>query len=146
MIHSAQHQLSNKPFMRFHLNSWHIRISHGMTLLEMLLCMFIISLIAVSTATVLGNGRVLREKAKHRAELALLAQSKLDRLRSKPLAQLAEGQQMVHHDEWPASVSIVETIRKRNDGFLELNISADRKSPGGDLKVVLTSIHPGGRR
>src|SRR5262245_30860924 len=48
-----------------------IRNTCGVTLLELLIACFILSLIAVCTAEVLGNGRMLRERAKHRNELAL---------------------------------------------------------------------------
>lgn len=120
--------------------------SRGLTLLELLVCSFVVALIAVSTMRALGDGRVMRERAKHRAELALLAQSELDRLRSLPMAKLAEGQQAVHREAWPQTVSAVETVRKRGDGFLEISVGMTRKSPGGDFKAALVSIHPGGRR
>ena len=118
----------------------------GVTLLEMLFCAFIITLIAVATLSVMGDGRVMRERARQRAELALIAQGELDQLRCLPMAQLTDGQQTVQHEDWPQSVRVVETIRKRDDGFLELEFRAERKSPSGVLKVVLYSIHPGGRR
>jgi prepilin-type N-terminal cleavage/methylation domain-containing protein len=119
---------------------------HGLTLLEMLLCILVVTILAVTTAKVLGDGRVLRERAKHRAELALFAQGELDRLRAVPLGQLAEGQRAVHRDGWPASVRATETIQRRGDGFLELIVRAERKSPGAEFTMVLTTIHPGGRR
>lgn len=124
----------------------HYAHHHGLTLLEMLLCILVVTILAVTTAQVLGDGRVLRERAKHRAELALFAQSELDRLRAAPIGQLAVGQQAIHRDAWPASVGATATIRKRSDGFLELSVRTERKSPSADFAAVLTSIHPGGRR
>lgn len=107
---------------------------HGVTLLEMLLAAFVMSIIAVSTAGVLGDGRVLRERARHRAELALTVQSELDRLRAQPAAQLHEGRQTVRRAEWPPSVSAEEIVRKRADGTLELNVPPAARRPAASSR------------
>jgi hypothetical protein len=112
----------------------------------MLICVFVMSLVAVGTAAVLGEGRVLRERARQRAELALIAQGELDRLRTQPIAQLTAGWEAIRRDEWPANVSATVAIERRTDGYWQLSVQAERRSPGGDRAVALTTIHPGGRR
>ena len=146
MSDHAHISVGERPSFRFMRNPRRMTRARGLTLLEMLFCAFIMTLIAVSTSVVLGNGRVMRERARHRAELTLIAQGELDRLRGLPKAQLSEGQQPAPREDWPRSVTVIDTIQKRADGFLEIGVRAMRKSPGGDLKVVLTSLHPGGRR
>ena len=119
--------------------------TRGMSLLEMLIACSIFTMIVISTIAVVANGRVMRERAKDRSELALLAQGELDRLRIVPLAEAAPGEQVIRREGWPANVSVTTRIETREDGYLELNVSALRTAPAGDLAVTLTGIHPGGR-
>lgn len=117
----------------------------GVTLLEMLLAATVMALIAVCTLTTLSDSRALRERAHHHAEMALWAQGELERLRVTPLAKLAPKETTVHRDGWPASVSAVESVRKRPDGYTELSVHLIRKNPVTDILVDLMTIHPGGR-
>lgn len=117
----------------------------GITILELLLAAAVMAMIAVCTLAALADGRALRERAHHHAEMAIWAQGELERLRVTPLAKLTAGETAVHRNGWPAAVSAVETVRKRPDGFTELGVQLRRKNPGADILVDLVTIHPGGR-
>lgn len=119
------------------------RAPRGLTLLEMLIAVTIITLMAVSTCEVLGNAKVTRERARQRTELALLAQSELERMRAAPAGDMTPGESEQRPEGTPASVSLERRVTAREDGLLELEVTARRAGATGEIVCRLTTLREG---
>jgi prepilin-type N-terminal cleavage/methylation domain-containing protein len=115
----------------------------GVTLLELMVCVMLMSMLAVVTMRALGEARILRGNARDRAVMALIAQSEMERVRSLKASELTAGVQIRSDPAWPSDTTAHVELTPRDDGTWLLAVRVGRKSSEGKAPVSLTTIRSG---
>ncbi len=117
----------------------------GFTLLECMMYSSLFAILAVGTMRVVGDARVIRSNARERTNLAVIAQSELDRVRSMPAAERKPGVQKLSKPEWPSGTTVeVEIQSVAAGGTSTVEVRAQRASLEGKPSVRLASVMAGG--
>ncbi|MEQ8819709.1 MAG: hypothetical protein RLY93_05650 [Sumerlaeia bacterium] len=117
------------------------RNRRAVTLLETMIAVFLLTLIVGFTMRSLGQSSVLRARAAQRAELALVAQTELDRLRREPDA-LTSGTRTLQDPAWTAGTTVAAAAEPQSPGVWRLEVSASRATIEGLAPVRLVTLIP----
>jgi type II secretion system protein I len=115
----------------------------GFTLLECLIYCALFSMLAVGTMRVVGESRLVRSNARDRTQLAVIAQTELDRLRTEPAANRKPGVQKLSRPEWPKGTQLEIETKGADGGLLHVEIRARRESIEGKPTVNLATVIAG---
>lgn len=116
----------------------------GVTLLELLVVVAILTVVGMGTMRVLGQARLLRGRARARSAMVLFAQASLDRLRTQAATTAAATR-----IEMPTGVhgrTAHADITPRPDGFRDIVVVVEDANVEGARPVRLASILPGVRK
>ena len=118
-----------------------MRTRGGFTLLELLIFMGLFAGLSIATLHVLVDGRLLRAKSRDRQQLALLAQSELDRVRTLDLKEIRKIQSRRTNPEWPAGTEVeVFTEDGPVSGTTQLGVTVRRDGLDGLAPVRLVTL------
>lgn len=136
-------------FQRFLARRYAAR-RRGMTLIETLIYVAVLTMTVVATLRVIGDSRVMRANARDRAIMTLIAHDELERWRATPVSQLTEGtmpaqdnHQPAGDKTWPAGTSATVSLKKMEGESWEIDVRVQREGPEGKPDVRLTTIRPG---
>ena len=110
----------------------------GLTLTETIIAVMIMSMMAVFTLKSLGHSRLLRGYARDRAEMALLAQTELDRVRRAE--KLAPGITTTSVDR---DTTATATITASVQGLMQVEVLVERVRSEGRYATSLVALEGG---
>ena len=116
----------------------------GVTLIEPLVFVALFAIVSAFTMQALGNSRMLRSNARDRLTMTLIAQSELERIRSLPAAELAEGEDVRSDPQWPSGVAAIVRLAEMDGGHWAVDVEVSRESLEGKPTIRLATIRRGG--
>lgn len=112
----------------------------GFTLVECLAFVAIWASVGITSLWAVRHASQARGDARHAAELALIAQSELERARALPAAQLTEGAHPRTNDAWPMGTSCTLTVARRPLGAWTLDVAVGREGARSIKPVRLVTV------
>lgn len=110
----------------------------GLTLVEAIIAVSIMSMMAVFTLKSLGHSRLLRGYARDRAEMVLLAQTELDRVRRTETLEPGITTTSVDRD-----TTATATITASVHGLMQVEVLVERVRSEGRYATSLVALEGG---
>lgn len=118
---------------------FHNRKNRGVTLVECMVFIAIWGSVCASTLWLVKETSLSRARLRQAAELAVIAQSELERARAMPGTTLAEGSSDRHEPDWPAGTSATLTLARHSDRTWLVNVEVSRTTARGVKPVRLST-------
>jgi len=115
-----------------------LKTQRGMTLVEAVIAISIMSMMAIFTLQSLGHSRLLRGYARDRADMILLAQSELDRVRRADNLQPGITTNSPDRD-----TTVTATITAAVHGLMQVDVLVERVRSEGRYATSLVALHGG---
>ena len=96
--------------------------------------------VSISTMWAIRQSTITRGDARAAANLALIAQTELERARMLPVTELQSGAQVVTRDGWPTGTSCTLTLTPRGPATWTLDVTVERDAARPIKPVRLTTV------
>lgn len=120
-----------------------VRQTRGISLVEVIFFVAIMTTVAVFTMRSLGQARAVRARAADRAQMALAAQTELDRVRRIPAPELNDGSTTQSLPQLGEASQMVTSLARRDDGNWGVEVSVMLDTIEGNAPVQLSTIRQG---
>jgi len=115
----------------------------GLTLVECLVFISIWAAVGMSTMMAIQRAAVTRGRASQRANLALIAQSELEKVRAIPAAELSAGSFSRTETDWPPHTSCTVTLAPHSAKTWKVDVLVERQTAHETRPVRLVSYRRG---